>query len=777
MQVIKLFARVLIDVKAKELNRLFDYIIPNEELSSIDKGMRVIVPFGEQKRLGFVIDIVEESDLATKKIIEVLDITPTISLESFKYIEFLSKTNLTLYIDIIETILPKELFIDYEQYLIVKDYERIPNDLKVFFNNKEKVLLTKELKEKRYIITKLLKEDILLLKREYKKKAKIKTIRGIRYNDITHTYNRYNNYLDLISFVKENPDLTVTDISNAGFSTSSINTLIKNNVFITNEVVVERTVDFIKTNDVPKHQLNEEQKYAFNEIKKTLNKNKVHLLHGITGSGKTEVYMHLIEEVLKQNKKVLYLVPEITLVAPTVRYLKSRFNEEITHYNSNLSKGERHDAWYKIIENEAKIIVGTRSSTFLPINDLGIIIVDEEHDNSYNQYDRVQYNLIDILKIKSKHHNIPIVLGSATPKISSMYYAKNGKYNLLELTKRATNAPLPKITFVDMREELMNGNIEIFSKILKQKIQDRLNKNEQTILLYNRKGYASFLLCRTCGHVPKCPNCDVSLTYYKDTNELKCSYCKHKETRSNTCSSCGSNKVGEVGLGVEQVYEKVKQTYKDAKVLLMDAKSTSKKGSHEKLWLDFKDHKYDILVGTQMVSKGLDFPNVTLVGVLMADLELKVPNYLASEQTYNLLTQMVGRSGRKSYGEAIIQGYDLSNYAISSVDKPYDDFYKQAIYFREVSKYEPFYEMVQILVTNNSYLKAYQDALRIKKVLENNKNIVLGPTEPIIKYIKNEHRFVITIKAKKINYENIFDTIKTYNKDSKIMFHKIPQTI
>lgn len=772
-----MFARVLVDIKAKELNRLFDYIVPEQEKSDIKKGMRVIVPFGEQKRLGFVIDLVDESELATREIIEILDIIPTISNESFKYIEFLNKTNLTLYINVLETILAKELFVDYEQYLIVNDSKALPDKIKTLFNNKNKVLINNKIKEEKRLITKLLNNNTISLKREYKNKAKKKTVRVINYNKINHTYSRYNNYLDLISFVKENNNLTLTEITEHGFSPSSVNTLIKNNVFNTENIVVERTVDFIETNKVPNHQLNSEQSNAYNQIKSTFNKNKIHLLFGITGSGKTEVYMHLIDEMLKQNKKVLYLVPEITLVAPTVRYLKSRFNEEITHYNSNLSKGQRYDAWHKIIEDEAKIVVGTRSSVFLPINDLGIIIVDEEHDSSYNQEDRVQYNLIDILKIKSKHHNIPIVLGSATPKVSSMYYAKNGKYNLLELTKRATNAPLPKISFIDMKEELMNGNIEIFSKKLKQKIKDRLSKNEQTILLYNRKGYASFLLCRNCGHVPKCPNCDISLTYFKDNNELVCSYCKHKEQRMSTCDSCGSNKIGEVGLGVEQVFEKVKKTFKEANVLLMDAKSTSKKGSHEKLWLDFKDHKYDILVGTQMVSKGLDFPNVTLVGILMADLELKVPNYLATELTYNLLTQMVGRSGRNSYGEAIIQGYDLNNFAISSVDKSYYDFYNQAIYYREVSKYEPFYQMVQILITNKSYLKAYQDALNIKKILERNKNIVLGPTEPIIKYIKNEYRFVITIKAKKIDYENIFDTIKIYSDSSNIMFYNISQII
>lgn len=768
-----MFARVLLDIKSKNVNRLFDYIIPTN--MELEKGMRVIVPFGEQKRLGFVIDIIEQSDIANKEILEVLDIVPTISNELFLYLKYLSETNLTLYINIVETIIPSELFINYEQRLILKDINLVNDNIKHLFNNKNEITVTKALDEFKYAIKKSIENKGIELVRDYKKKAKPKTVFTYEYNDIVHNYKRINNYLELIEFIRINPNLTKKELVENNFSGSALDTLTKHNVLIKNETVVERLVVHKETEKVSKHKLNKEQEIAFNKIKNSLDEYITFLLFGITGSGKTEVYMHLINEVLKKGKKVLYLVPEITLVAPTVNYLKSRFNEVITHYNSSLSKGERHDAWYKIVENEANIIVGTRSSAFLPINDLGIIIVDEEHDNSYNQVDRVQYNLIDIINIKAKYHNIPILLGSATPKVSSMYYAKKGKYKLLKLTKRATNEPLPKINYVDMKDELINGNTDIFSKVLKTKIKDRLNKKEQVILLYNRKGYSSFVMCRICGHVPKCKNCDVSLTYYKDENELRCSYCNYKEDYQKICQTCGSSKIGEVGLGVEQVFNKVKNAFKDAKVLLMDANTTRKKGSHEQLWLDFKEEKYDILVGTQMVSKGLNFPKVTLVGILMADLELKVPHYLAPEQTYNLLTQMVGRSGRASYGEAVIQGYDLDHYAISSVNKKYENFYKEALYLREISKYEPFYEMVQILVTNESYLKAYQDALMIKKTL--NEYIVLGPMEPLIKYIKNEYRFVITIKGKNIDYLEMFNVIKKYSETSKVYFIKNPQII
>lgn len=777
-----MYAKVLIDIKAKSLNRLFDYKIPDNLKDDINIGDRVIVPFNHQKRLGFVIEIINESNLANKNIIENLDVLPTISKESFLYLNYLKETNKTLLINILETILPSELFISYEQYISlnnIEDINKLSNELKLLFNNKKEIKYTNKLKDYKKEINQLVNEDVLTHYKKYQQKGKRKTINVVKYNKDHKPYNRINNYIDLIEFVKtnDNNNLVRNDIVSKGFSLSSINTLIKHEVFVVKEKEVYREITFKDTNKIKPHKLTHEQEIAYEGIKKSFNTNDIVLLHGITGSGKTEVYMHLIKDILLENKKVLFLVPEITLIAPTINYFKSRFNIEITHYNSNLSKGERYDSWLKIVNDEAKIIVGTRSSSFLPIKDLGLIIVDEEHDNSYNQTERVQYNLIDILKIKSKFNNAPIILGSATPKINSMYKALNKEYKLYELKNRATNKPLPKIHLVDMKEELLNGNTSIFSKLLKDKINEKLKKDEQIILLYNRKGYASFILCRTCGFVNKCPNCDISLTYYKNDNTLRCSYCNYKETKQTACSSCGSNKIGEVGLGIEQIYEIVRHTFKDSKVLIMDERSTRTKGSHEQKWLDFKNQKYNILVGTQMVSKGLDFKNVTLVGVLMADLELSSPNYLAKEHTYNLLTQMVGRSGRSLAGEAIIQGYKLDNPAIKLIDKPYKLFYKDAIYQREIMKYEPFYEMSQILVKNKSYLKSYTDAFKLKKALEGSGKIVLGPTEPIIKYIKGEYRFVITIKDKKMNYKEIFNKIENLKTDSIINFIKIPEII
>lgn len=775
-----MFAKVLVDIKIKSLNKLFDYKIPNDMINDIKVGMRVIVPFGEQERLGFVIGLTNESSLASKSIIELLDIVPTINKESFHYIDYLMSTNKTLLINVLETILPSELFIKYDQYLLLNNkdnFNKLSNNLKELFNNKNEIKYTNNLKKYNNEIKKLINDNILTLDKRYEQKGKRKVVDLIYYNKMHASYKNINRYTNLIDYVKNNNGLTRKEITNKNFSLSSVNTLIKHGVFYISKEEVYRDINFIETNKIKEHTLNNEQLKAYNGIKENFNtKNKI-LLYGITGSGKTEVYMHLIKDVLKENKKVLYLVPEITLVAPTVNYFKSRFNTEITHYNSNLSKGERYDSWLKIINDEAKIIVGTRSSSFLPINNLGLIIVDEEHDNSYNQTERVQYSLIDILNIKSNLNNAPVLLGSATPKITTMYKALNKEYKLFKLKNRATNKPLPKIHFVDMKNELKEGNTTIFSKLLKSKITEKLNKNEQVILLYNRKGYSSFILCRSCGNVNKCPNCDISLTYYKEDNTLRCSYCNHSEQRVDICRVCGSNKVGEVGLGIEQIYEITKKVFKDHKVLLMDQRSTRTKGSHEKKWLDFKNKKYDILVGTQMISKGLDFSDVTLVGILMADLELSSPNYLASEHTYNLLTQMVGRSGRKLDGEAVIQSYKLDAPAIKLIDKSYEEFYKDAIYQREILKYEPFYNMSQILVKNKSYLKAYTDAFKLKKRLELFDKIVLGPTEPVIRYIKGEYRFIITIKDKELNYSKIFNEINNLVTDSEINFIKIPEII
>lgn len=765
-----MIAKVLIDLSAKEINKLYDYLVPAHEVNNLKIGMRVYVPFGEMRRLGFVMELTDETNFGSdnlKEIIEILDFEPVINEEQLMYIDYLEKTNYGLKIDAIKTILPKELFLSYRSYVKVIDKDKLITKLQPLFAESDHVPLVK-LKDYQKELNKMKNAGLLKIIKKYERRDRHKYIQIIKYND-KHHYAKVDKYQDLIASVSES-SYTKQQLVALGFSLSSINTLIKHQVLYLEQKLILRSSEFIETDHVPVHVLNDEQEVAYQKIIKTLNTNETTLLKGITGSGKTEVYMHVMSEVLKNKQNVLYLIPEISMVAPTVRYLKSRFNCDVTHYNSSLSSGERFDAWFKINENESRIIVGTRSSAFLPIQDLGIIIVDEEHDDSFNQVGNINYQLLDILNLKKNYFNIPLLLGSATPKITSMYYAKNGKYNLLELTKLATKQMPAKISFVDMKEELKTGNTSIFSKVLKEKINERLSKKEQVILLYNRLGYSSFVLCRNCGFVPKCPNCDISLTYFKEDDELKCSHCSHKESMMKTCSSCGSTKINTIGMGIEQVLERVKKEFGNAKVLKMDSNEAKYKGNLEKIWLDFAKGEADILVGTKMVSKGLDFPNVTLVGILMADLELKAPTYLAGEHTYQLLKQMVGRSGRHIYGEAIIQSYDLESDSIRLVDNDYLDFYHKAILKRELLRYPPFVNIYQVLISNESYLKAYQDALNIKKtVIKLNAN-VLGPSEPYYKYLNNQYRFVITIKSNNLDYLKLKDIFNNYP-NSKIKFY------
>lgn len=770
-----MYAKVIIDLKAKNLDRFFDYVITPDQSKYLEKGMRVLVPFGSQKRLGYVIDIVSESEAATKEIIEVLDIIPSLSQETFTYINYLLSINHNLYINAIETVIPSELFLNYYKEITIINKDEISDKLLNLFGKSNSKKLINAFLPFKAEIKRLIKLGAVKINNIYAQKGKTKYRNVIVYLS-DNDYPRINNYLDLIAHVKANGSETRSELQQAGFSLSSINTLIKNGVFGVEEERELRESSFIEQPKIKPHKLNAEQLAAYNAIKNNLNKQSTYLLHGITGSGKTEVYMHLMKDVLANNKKVLLLVPEITLVAPLMEQLSSRFNQTITHYNSNLSAGEKYDAWDQIINNKTNIIVGTRSSIFLPIEDLGLIIVDEEHDQSYVQTDRIQYDTMDIINLKAKMYKTPIILGSATPSVKSMYLAKKGKYKLLTLTKRATDMKLPKIHYIDMKEELKQGNTKVFSNLLYDSINDRLAKGEQTILLFNRKGFAPFTMCRECGHIPACPNCDVSLTYYKKDDELKCHHCGHFEPDIKECPICKSDKIRPIGIGVEQIEYAVRRHFPKAKTVRMDASTTTRKGSHEAIWNDFKNGRYDILIGTQMVSKGLNFPKVTLVGILMADLHLKIPSYFATEQTYALLTQMSGRSGREQMGEAIIQGYNLDHYAIKGVEEGYDYFYEKALYERKISKYIPFYEVSQLLIMNESYLKAYQVALRLKRSLEKHYEVILGPAESIIKYIKNEYRFIITIKDKKMDTKVIFEMIEKFqDKNTKIYYYNIPE--
>lgn len=767
-----MIAEVIIDIKHKNVNQVFSYNVPHKMENFLKKGMRVLVPFGAQTRMGFVTKVLSSSDKATKEIVSVLDVTPTINEESFQLVESIMMSAPNLYSSIFSTVCPNELMMSYQKEISILIPEKIPNEIREFFDKKNKWILSKKDQIYWSKLKSLARENIVSIETIIKEKGVIKTQISYTYNP-NHNYERIYRYDNVLGLFLKKQKISKTELLTKGISVSSIKTLEKYRVIIP---LIESVTREIKHSFVLKDKkvvLTAEQEQVTKKIVESLGKHSVFLLKGITGSGKTEVYLEVIERVIKNNKQVLILVPEITLIAPMAKRLKSRF-QNVLIYHSALSKGEKYDQYRLIHSNRSAILLGTRSSVFLPLTNLGLIIIDEEHDLSYEQRQSVIYDALEIAKLRAKYHDIPLVLGSATPSVVSMYNATKGQYQLLEITKRPNRIKMPTIHLVDMKEELLSGNASIFSKKLLDAMKLRLKRKEQTILLFNRKGYANFVLCKSCSNVPTCPNCEISLTYYKDKSVLRCHYCGHEKTYSKNCGICKKDDLKEVGVGIEFVEHQLKKALPQARVIRMDANVTKTKGSHEIIWNDFLNQQADILLGTQMIAKGLDFPLVTLVGVLMSDLSLKVPSYRASEQTFMLLSQVTGRSGRFLPGEAIIQGYDLEHYAVRSVLESYESFYKEALYYRKIADYMPYKNVSQILIEGISFLKTYQQAYLLRKKIDTKDITVLGPTQALIKKVKERHRFVLTLKFEDIDTVALFKTIKEFsNKDIRVRYFPI----
>jgi len=498
------------------------------------------------------------------------------------------------------------------------------------------------------------------------------------------------------------------------------------------------------------------QEKVANEV--NLNKSDTYLLYGVTGSGKTEVYMELINRSLKKGKTAIMLVPEISLTPQIVDRFTTRFGSKIAILHSGLSDTEKYDEYRKITKGEVKIVVGARSAIFAPLDNLGIIVIDEEHTQTYKQDNNPRYHARDVAMIRGKYHNCPVVLGSATPSLESFARATNNVYKLLTLTKRAGQGSLPQVTIVDMKNEVKKGNF-ILSKILVDKIREKLNKKEQIILLLNRRGYSSMLTCRDCGTVLKCPNCDISLTYHKTSNRNSCHYCNYSIKNVNKCSVCGSNNIKDYGLGTEKLEEELKRIF-NAKIVRMDMDTTSKKGMHEKIIEDFGNHEYDILLGTQMIAKGLDFPLVTLVGVINADSSLNLPDFRSAEVTFQLLSQVSGRAGRSDLsGEVIIQSYNPDHYSIRyAKNHDYLNFYKEEMKLRKILNYSPYYYITLVNISSRDYEYGFSEANKIGEYLRknlNNDTKVLGPSMANVFRINNVYHYQCIIKYKRDDKLNI----------------------
>lgn len=555
------------------------------------------------------------------------------------------------------------------------------------------------------------------------------------------------------------------------FSKSIIKTLVSKNVLKEKKVLLSTIIEEKK--DFKEIYLSDKQKDIYNEIINS--KDNKFLLYGVTGSGKTLIYLHLINYYISQGKTALLLVPEISLTIQTMNFFKNYFKENIAILHSYLSDREKYNEYLKIKRKDVSVVIGVRSAIFAPISDIGIVIIDEEHSDTYNEYSKnPKYSTKGIAIFRTEYNNAKLVLASATPLVKDYYLAeKNKEYKLLKLLNKYNDLKLD-IKIIDLKE---NKKLSYFSDELKDKILEKLEKKEQVILFLNRKGYANYMMCASCGEVKKCPNCDISLTYYKKDNILKCSYCEYIEKYVNLCNKCHEEDLNIMGVGTEKIEEELNILFKDYKILRMDMDTTKRKGSYERIIEDFKNYKYDILVGTQMIAKGLDFENVTLVGVINADTSLMIPTYNAIENTYSLLSQVSGRSGRSSKkGEVIIQTYNPDNYAISEVVKQdYESFYQQEIDIRKKLLYPPFSNMLTLKIKSMNIDLVKEHIIKIYKYLKLNlkeTTSILGPNLLNIRKLDKKYECSITLKYNKDeNLDKIIKFLKSYyNKDRYVSF-------
>ena len=715
-----MIAQIIINSNVKNLNKIFDYNVPTDLEGTICVGDRVLVPFGNKKTFeeGFVIGLKEKTEYKVKDIVKIQN-EIKLTKENIELAKLMAKRYFCNISDCIKLMLPPGT--------ISKNIENRIKDKKQRF-----VYLKKDIEE--------IEQDIesKIIKSEKQKRV--------------------------LNFLIQNDGIQTTDLEVITDTTSAILKTLQNKEYIE---IIEQEVErnpFINKNieRTNKLKLTPEQKKAFEKIEKEIKEEnyKEFLLYGVTGSGKTEIYLQAIEEVLKKGKTAIVLVPEISLTPQMVDRFISRFGQEdIAVLHSKLSVGERYDQWKKIKKGECKIVIGARSAIFAPINNLGLIIIDEEHDSSYKSETNPRYNAKELAGYIAKQNSIPLILGSATPEVCTYYKAKNNNIELLELTKRANNSKLPIVETVDLRMELANGNKSILSEKLYNEIEKNLLDKKQTILFLNRRGYSTFVMCRDCGYTVKCKNCNITMTYHLNTNKLKCHYCGHEEKSVLECPECHSKNIKYFGTGTQKLEEEINKIFPNASTIRMDIDTVSKKNSHEEILNKFKNENIDILIGTQMVVKGHHFPNVTLVGVIAADSSLYIEDYKASERTFQILTQVAGRAGREKLpGRVIIQTYNPENFAIEcSKKQDYDKFYETEIELRKQLKYPPFCDIISIGLTDidNNKIKNVSERLykNIKNLIEKeNTNIFIYKPLPCpIDKIKNRYRWRIIIKGKLTN--------------------------
>lgn len=764
-----LIAEVIVDVSTYHVDRPFDYQVPVEWISVIELGSRVKVPFGPRNVLGFVVGLKKETDVPLNKlkaINQILDMEPVLTEEMLRMAKWLKNDTICYEIDALQVMLPSALRAKYEKMIKLQQGQQLPLEVQAIFGKRQRVNF-KEFERAGLLplLKQMVAENIVAIENVVKQQGNVKEIRMVQ---ITADQQLIERALEQSSRAAKQRLLLQWMCLHLGeiFTPQQICDEARVSISVLEAVIDKGAAQFIQeevfrdpfTKEVSRThalQLTSEQQVALQAITTAMDQQiaQTFLLHGVTGSGKTEVYLQAIQKVLEEGKEAIMLVPEISLTPQMTERFRSRFGEMVAVMHSGLSVGEKYDEWRKIQQGKVKVVVGARSAIFAPFTNIGLIILDEEHESTYKQEDSPRYHARDVAIWRSEFYNCPIILGSATPALESFARAKKGVYKLLSLKHRALHQALPTVFIADMREELRQGNRSMFSQSLIEAIRLRLEKKEQMVLFLNRRGYSSFVLCRDCGTVVQCPNCDISLTYHRTTEKLKCHYCGYEEHVPQICPQCQSDHIRYFGTGTQKVEEELYKLFPEARVLRMDVDTTKHKGAHEEILEIFGAGHADILLGTQMIAKGLDFPNITLVGVLSADTSLHLPDYRAAERTFQLLTQVSGRAGRHDkLGEVIIQTYTPEHYAIELArTQEYEPFYEREMFLRRRSNYPPYYFVALIQLSHEDVMMAAEYAGRVADWLRGNLSnqvAIIGPTTASIARLQNRYRYQCLIKYK-----------------------------
>lgn len=757
-------AKIIVDVPLMQTDQPYSYKVPEEFVDMLEVGMRVHVPFGKGNRLiqGIVLGFGQESDAEVanedlKEIVEVLDFSPVLTEEQLWLAEELRKSVFSYKISILKAMLPGFLNSSYDKILYPleglsqEDKERL-------FGSQESLAFSSLDLKKQAEMMRLTRKGLLKLEYQAIDQKRVKTQSWVEVHleqlEKLEISNRAKKKLELRDYLLAHPESTPLSALLENYSREQVNYFVEQGALTILQKEVQRSAAYfegIESNQAL--ELNQEQKVACEAVVGAIGKQyPPFLLQGITGSGKTEVYLQIIQGALDMGKTAIVLVPEISLTPQMTERFIARFGEQVAILHSGLSNGEKYDEWRKVERGDAQVVVGARSAIFAPLKNLGVIIIDEEHEASYKQDSNPRYHARDVALLRAQYNQAALVLGSATPSLESRARAGKGVYQHLRLTQRANPlASIPEVQLIDFRDYIGQNETSNFTPPLIEAIQDRLDKKEQVVLMLNRRGYSSFVMCRECGTVDTCPNCDISLTLHMDTKTMNCHYCGFSKEIPHVCPNCQSRSICYYGTGTQKAYDELAELFPEARILRMDVDTTRKKGSHQSLLEQFGKGEADILLGTQMIAKGLDFPNVTLVGVLNADTALNLPDFRSSERTFQLLTQVAGRAGRaEKAGQVLIQSYNPQHYAIRfAKNQDYEGFYAYEMGIRRQLGYPPYYFTIGITLSHKKEEEVLRRAYEVMEILRSglsDASIILGPTPKPIARTHNLYHYQILIK-------------------------------